>query len=605
MADRVPGVTDPAPPPEGVVIPTVVRPELARRDLLAAAAKAPEAQEPITAPSAPATLDDLPKKCATCGERYPQDFLLCPRDATPLLDPGTSDGDPLIGKVVGDAYQVIGVVGEGGMGKVYQAQHLRLHGRRFALKVLHPEYARNAEIVARFQREAELSSTINHPNVVSIFDVHRMQDGTPYMVGELLEGEDLGARLDKRGKLDVGTAVSITRQVCRALAAAHAHGIVHRDIKPQNVFVRDRDGGTHVKVLDFGISRAERRDTHLTKTGLVMGTPAYMSPEQARGQKVDARADVYAAGALLYHLVTGMPPFETKDPAVTLASVITTEPARPRSVEPSVPEPVELVIQRSMAKAAADRYATIEEMEAALAPLDPTAAASRANASTFPSGAPAAEAPPGASVVLDSEAARRRVLDRLRSLRRSRKGGVFAKDANLARPALVALGAAGALWLIGGFVGTVGGIVRVARGGELTTTETLLLVIGTLLAVGTPGFLAVSHVRKLVWPNSVRAVELASDLWWTVSAAFVSYGALAILGRVLTTVFVHASRSLGSGLWDGGLFFASVLGAVFAGRMGAVVRAFRGRAQGHEESHGGGHEKSHEKSHGGGHEKSR
>ncbi len=256
---------------------------------------------------------DLPKVCRLCGGRYPDDFRVCPRDANPLENAPEGD-DPFLGKVLGETYEIARLVGEGGMGRVYEARHLRLKDRRFAVKVLHPELARQPDVVARFQREAESASSIAHPNVVDVFDVHKTADGVPYLVGEFLQGEELGDHIKRNGKLPVAQAVAVTRQVCKALAAAHARGIVHRDMKPENVFLVSNDGALSVKVLDFGISKAGG-EANLTRTGMIMGTPSYMAPEQAKGDKVDLRADIYAIGALLYHALTGSRPFDSDDPA--------------------------------------------------------------------------------------------------------------------------------------------------------------------------------------------------------------------------------------------------------------------------------------------------
>jgi serine/threonine-protein kinase len=310
---------------------------------------------------------DLPKICSSCGGRYPEDFRVCPRDATPL-ESAEEGADPFVGKVLGETYEIARLVGEGGMGRVYEARHLRLKDRRFAIKVLHPEFARHADVVARFQREAETASSIGHPNVIDVFDVHKTVDGVPYLVGEFLDGEELGEHIKRVGRLPVPRAVTVARQVCRALGAAHARGIVHRDMKPENVFLVERDGATIIKVLDFGISKAASPEAHLTRTGMIMGTPSYMAPEQARGENVDLRADVYAIGALLYHALTGQRPFDSDDPTSTLRMVLTEDPPRPRSLAPDVPEALELVIQRSMAKDPRDRYQTTAELDRALLP---------------------------------------------------------------------------------------------------------------------------------------------------------------------------------------------------------------------------------------------
>src|SRR5450432_3921210 len=311
-----------------------------------------------------------PRVCPTCGARYPADFRVCPRDATPLED-APDDEDPIIGQLLDGSYEVLRVIGEGGMGRVYEARHTRLHTKRFAVKLLHHELARQPEVVTRFQREAEAASVLTHPNVVGVYDVNTSADGRPYIVAELLQGEELGNYLERVAKLPVVEAVHIVRQVCHALSAAHAHGIVHRDVKPENVFLAGPSAT--VKVLDFGISKVAETSDGLTKTGTVMGTPDYMAPEQARGDRVDARADIYAAGAILYRALTGRKPFEGTDPMAILTAVLTQEPKRPSTLEQSIPLALELVVQRTMAKTPSERFPTMLALEQALAPFDTTA----------------------------------------------------------------------------------------------------------------------------------------------------------------------------------------------------------------------------------------
>src|SRR5580692_319310 len=214
-----PALVSPSGPPSGVT-PTIPVPGMAAQGppvVIVSAPPVPKAPEP------PAPKADLPKVCGLCGGRYPEDFRVCPRDATPLESTVLGD-DPFLGKVLGETYEIARLVGEGGMGRVYEARHLRLPDRRFAVKVMHPEFARQPEVVARFQREAESASSIGHPNVVDVFDVHKTPDGVPYLVGEFLEGEELGDYIQRVGKLDVPFAVGIARQVCRAPGAAHARG---------------------------------------------------------------------------------------------------------------------------------------------------------------------------------------------------------------------------------------------------------------------------------------------------------------------------------------------------------------------------------------------
>jgi serine/threonine-protein kinase len=502
----------------------------------------------------------LTKYCSSCNTKYPTDFLLCPRDATPLVDESAHDEDPFVGKLLGETYQIVRVVGEGGMGKVYEARHLRLRDKRFAVKMLHPEMARQQDLVVRFQREAEASSKIDHENVVDVYDVHKTVDGVPYLVAEFLEGEELGDWLDKNTKMDVRTAVRVIRQVCRALAAAHAAGVVHRDMKPENVFLIQRDGLV-AKVLDFGISRIESRETHLTKTGMIMGTPSYMAPEQARGEVVDTRADIYAVGALLYHMVTGRRPFWSEDPTTIISMVLTKDPPRPRSLDESIPEGIEFVIQKSMAKDPRERYQSMLDLDAALAPFDDTMRAPLASRQDVPVGMVAQPnvlagiaAAAGSSVAPPAFAT---------------------ASSQLARPWIVMLGVGLGLWAIGGLVDALAGLVRSAHGGEITTTEAVLLIAGTLFAASTPAVLFVLHVKKNIWPNSVRAMQLASDLRRMTAGAFVAYGALAILGRLIATVFLRTSPWLASGWWDVALFVASLVVAAIAGGLGVAARRRR------------------------------
>ncbi|WP_394826730.1 serine/threonine-protein kinase [Pendulispora albinea] len=533
-----------------------------------------------------------PKRCPACGTHYPVDFLVCPRDGASLQSDGPADVDALLGMVLGDTYKIHRMVGEGGMARVYEARHLRLPERRIAVKILHPEFARDTEVVQRFQREAESSSAINHPNVIDVFDVSRSADGRPYLVGEFLEGEELGEHLKKVGRLDVATAVAITRQICRALNAAHGRGIVHRDMKPENVFVVSRDGMPHIKVLDFGISKVGHRNTHLTRTGMIMGTPSFMAPEQARGEKVDSRADIYAVGALLYTLVTGHRPFDNEDPTATLSQVLTEEPIRPRQIEPSIPPALELVVQRAMQKDPRERYQTMIELDVALAPFDvgapfsspemqtilrkgegtviatgkshdPSARTMRAAIGSLP-GSPAAGT--GSLPAISSEA-----LEAMEAT---------SNAARYARPTIVSMSSALVVWFVFGVSGAISGTIRYFRPGDITSTESVLLIVGTALLAITPTALFALHVRRSVWPNSVRAVELASDLRRTAAAALVFYGLGSLLVRVLYTVFLRSSSELGNGVWDAGFFILSFLGALIAGGVGPVARFFRRKANG-------------------------
>jgi len=326
-------------------------------------------------------------RCPTCGSSFQLDYRVCPKDRTPLVLDAGDDDDGLVGDVLAGSYCITGVIGEGGMGRVYEAEHTRLP-RKYAVKIVALELANNAEAIGRLEREAQAASRIVHDNVLDVVDVVRANDGRPCLVTELLQGEELGAMLERVGKLAPADAVDIVRQVCRGLGAAHAQGVVHRDLKPENLFLCKKDDGTtRVKVLDFGVAKM-KDGANLTRLGTVVGTPAYMAPEQARGAPdVDGRADIYAAGAVLYRMLTGRPPFEGADPARTLVSVVTEVPVRPRQVEPAIPEALELIVLRAMAKQPAQRYASAAELEQQLA------AYAAASTRPLPAAPPAPAAP--------------------------------------------------------------------------------------------------------------------------------------------------------------------------------------------------------------------
>jgi serine/threonine-protein kinase len=525
----------------------------------------------------------LTRRCTACETRYPADFVVCPRDASPLVDeaaPG-ADVDPLIGKLLGETYQIIRVVGEGGMGKVYEARHLRLKERRFAVKTLHSDLASNHEIVARFMREAESASSLSHPNVVDVFDVHHLPDGTPYFVGEFVEGEELANFVTTRGPFAPRLAAKVGRQVCRALGAAHARGIVHRDMKPENIMILKSSidavaaGEVHavtVKVLDFGISKAGGSErTHLTRTGIIMGTPSYMSPEQARGKPVDLRADVYSTGAVLYFALTGRRPFDSDDPTSTISMVLTQDPPRPRSIDPRIPESLELIVQKAMAKEPRDRYQTMSELEKALAVFEEGGRAAMELVQN------AVSDPPNALGHAKSSTHRAFDLAKKMFATSTPPPGQSATLARVSRPTITIASAVLGAWLVGGTTASLAGLVRVLHDGEITLTESVLLVVGCMFAAATPIALYVLHVRKVIWPNSVRALQLATDLKRTATAALVTYGGLSIIARIGHTVLWRSSKGLASGWWDIALFAVSVLAAMTVGGFAPLVRNMRRR----------------------------
>ena len=269
----------------------------------------------------------------------------------------------LKGAVLGGAYEVIRLLGEGGMGAVYESTHLRLN-KRVAIKVMARDLASNEEALARFRREAEVTSRLGHPHLVNVMDFGATDSGEPYLVMEYLDGEDLDHRIRNLGRLPLETAVEITRQVASALAAAHDEGIVHRDLKPANVYlVKVKGEADFVKVLDFGISKIKASRTKLTRASAVMGTPEYMSPEQATGliEEIDHRTDQWALGCIAWEMLSGHAPFIADDMAALFYQVINMSPHPLSKRAPGLPPEVEPVLRRALAKQAADRYPSIKD----------------------------------------------------------------------------------------------------------------------------------------------------------------------------------------------------------------------------------------------------
>jgi serine/threonine-protein kinase len=273
-------------------------------------------------------------------------------------------GDVLRGK-----YRLLRLLGDGGMGSVYEAHHEGL-GTRVAIKVLHSDLARRTGLVERFLREARVSAQIKSPNVVQVMDVDSTEEGAAYIVMELLEGEPLSGVLEREGKLPVDVSIDYTSQILRALEAAHALSVVHRDLKPENVFVTVASGKALLKLIDFGIAKARQTDSeskNLTVAGIVMGTPEYMAPEQARAaDKVDARSDIYAVGVMLYEMISGSRP-ATGDDARLVALKVESGDIRPLvHAAPGVPPDLAGLVHRAMAARPELRFATASEMRVAL-----------------------------------------------------------------------------------------------------------------------------------------------------------------------------------------------------------------------------------------------
>jgi tetratricopeptide (TPR) repeat protein len=296
-----------------------------------------------------------------------------------------SHDDPLVGKHIAHGrYHVVNVLGRGGMGTVYTALQ-RPVDRKVALKIIHRELAGNPEIVARFLEEMRLTAAIEHPHTVRVYDFGDI-DGQPFLTTEFLQGRSLRDEILRTGQFSQDRVASIAVQIAKALRAAKAHGVVHRDLKPENIMLLDVDGeADYVKVLDFGIARSLHRTTDLrTGTGALLGTPAYMSPEQCEGKPVDGRSDLYTLGLIAYELATGSLPFPPSDsvPQLLIAHVALPAPdVRPRA--PQLGEPLAAIIMRLLAKSPDERFRDAEALIAALEPMVPTRRLSaRATAAT-------------------------------------------------------------------------------------------------------------------------------------------------------------------------------------------------------------------------------
>jgi eukaryotic-like serine/threonine-protein kinase len=311
------------------------------------------------------------KICPVCSTEYADDVKFCPNDGQTLRS--AAPASDLVGQVVADRYHVIKKLGEGGMGQVYLAEHVKM-GRRSAIKVMNPSMVHDPDAVARFNREASNASRITHPNVCAIYDFGETPDGLIYLAMEFIEGEPLTDLLEREGVLPVPRAVGIFAQVAEALQAAHDLGIVHRDLKPDNIMLAQRKGSDQVKVVDFGIAKAvggggDESGQKVTKTGLVVGTPEFMSPEQLSGDKLDGRSDLYSLALVLYQMLAGKLPFEATTVQETMIKRLTDEPARLAVSRPDLTFPAGLqpVLDTALARNPVDRYQTVVKFAADIA----------------------------------------------------------------------------------------------------------------------------------------------------------------------------------------------------------------------------------------------
>ncbi|MFQ3590329.1 MAG: protein kinase [Chloracidobacterium sp.] len=286
----------------------------------------------------------------------------CPFDGGALE---AVESDAFVGRTLDGKYYIEAKIGEGGMGAVYRARHT-LMDAVLAIKVLHPSLVSDATSVARFQREAQAMARIRHSNAIAVSDFGVTEDQINYIVMELFEGESLRKVLEREKKLPYTTAIAIARQVCGALEAAHRSGVIHRDIKPENIFVAPQpDGAYLVKVIDFGIAKivadTSKGGPPLTRQGMIIGSPHYLSPEQCTGQELDARSDIYSLGIVLFEALTGKVPFTAVTPVAVALLHANEPPPSVRSFNPDIPEALDRLVMAALAKSKHDRPSSARE----------------------------------------------------------------------------------------------------------------------------------------------------------------------------------------------------------------------------------------------------
>ncbi|MBY0551564.1 MAG: tetratricopeptide repeat protein [Candidatus Obscuribacterales bacterium] len=313
------------------------------------------------------------KKCVVCGkEVFGVERTVCDEDGGMLAPVGR---EPQPGDIFADRYEIVSLIGDGGWGKVYKAQH-RLMKRAVAIKVLLPHLIKSQQALKRFQQEARAASSLNHPNVMTVFDFGMTDDGLPYLVMDFLEGTSLSATLQELHYLPIERSLRIFVQVCEGLAHAHEKGVIHRDIKPNNLMLVNFIGQSDfVKIVDFGIAKiatpSEGEGEELTQTGEIFGSPMYMSPEQCRGKELDARSDIYSTGCVLYRCLTGRPAFAGRDAMECMFRQVHEAPVCFRDVCPdfNLPMSLEAIVQKALAKEPDERFQHMIEFRDALIDL--------------------------------------------------------------------------------------------------------------------------------------------------------------------------------------------------------------------------------------------
>jgi len=306
------------------------------------------------------------KSCPRCGNEYADTTTLCPSDGTVLQ----STSDELIGQTLAGKYRIEELISEGGMGAVYRGTHV-LMDKKVAVKVLRPSLAADDTIVARFSREAKAASRIAHPHALSVTDFGESENGVVFLVMEYLDGETLKCVIRSAGPMALSRVTEIMRQVAGALDAAHAEGVIHRDLKSDNIMLMETNGGDWAKVLDFGIAKITERvgsyDPGITAPNLIIGTPQYMSPEQcSQSSELDSRSDIYSLGVILYEMLIGHVPFTGESPTAIMMKHLQETPPSVLAERDDLPESVGRVVARALAKKPEDRFQSAGELVEAL-----------------------------------------------------------------------------------------------------------------------------------------------------------------------------------------------------------------------------------------------
>ncbi|HBB95745.1 MAG TPA: hypothetical protein DC054_10175 [Blastocatellia bacterium] len=307
------------------------------------------------------------KTCPVCGKEYSDTSTLCPIDAAVLQ----RTSDPLVGQTLAGKYSIEKLIKRGGMGAVYVGKHV-LMDKTVAIKVLHPSLALDDDVVARFSREAKAASRISHPHAVSVTDFGESENGVVFLVMEYLDGQTLKDVIKADGPMALDRVVEIVRQVAGALDVAHQQGVVHRDLKSDNIMLSQTNGGDWAKVLDFGIAKIQQaegaRDVDITAANLVIGTPQYMSPEQcSQSGPIDARSDIYSFGIIIYEMLAGRVPFTGESPTMIMMKQVQDPPPSILEIRPEVGTGLAQVISKALAKQPADRFQTAGELSEAVA----------------------------------------------------------------------------------------------------------------------------------------------------------------------------------------------------------------------------------------------